>query len=72
FVRHPGYLAMCVSVPASAIAIGSWLALIPAGAFALVIRHRVQIEDQFLKLRLPSYSKYADAVPSGFCLTRST
>src|SRR5204863_9185248 len=33
FARHPGYLAMCISVPASAVVIGSWLALIPAITF---------------------------------------
>jgi protein-S-isoprenylcysteine O-methyltransferase Ste14 len=30
FVRHPGYAATLVAVPASAIARGSWIALIPA------------------------------------------
>src|SRR5579863_1851583 len=36
FLRHPGYLAMLIAMPASALAIGSWLALIPAAAFGLV------------------------------------
>ena len=45
FVRHPGYLAMCVSAIASAIAIGSYLALIPALAFVFVIHRRARIED---------------------------
>ena len=49
FVRHPGYLAMSISIPASAIAIGSWLALIPASAFLLVIHRRVALEDVFLR-----------------------
>ena len=34
FLRHPGYLAMLTSVPASALAIGSWLALAPPLHFA--------------------------------------
>jgi len=34
FIRHPGYLAMLIAVPASALALGSWLALIPAFAFS--------------------------------------
>ena len=34
FLRHPGYLAMLIAMPASAVAIGSWLALIPALAFS--------------------------------------
>ena len=72
FLRHPGYLAMCISVPASAVAIGSWIALVPAAAFVVVIRRRVEIEDQFLKLRLSGYAEYAQLVRSGFRLTRST
>jgi protein-S-isoprenylcysteine O-methyltransferase Ste14 len=71
FVRHPGYLAMCISVPASVIAIGSWLALVPAAGFVMVVRRRVEIEDQFLKLRLPGYREYAQLVPAGFRLTGS-
>ena len=37
FMRHPGYLAMLISIPASALAIGSFVALIPAIGFAMVI-----------------------------------
>lgn len=72
FVRHPGYLAMCISVPASAIAIGSGLALIPAGVFIAVIYQRATFEDQFLKANLPGYAQYAKAVPSGMFHSRST
>ena len=71
FVRHPGYLAMCISIPASALAIGSWLALIPATGFLLVIQHRAQIEDKFLRLHLPGYAEYAQRVASGLPLARS-
>ena len=72
FVRHPGYLAMSISIPASAVAIGSWFALIPATGFLLVIQHRAGIEDKFLRLHLPGYAEYAQRVPSGFLLTRSS
>ncbi len=72
FVRHPGYLAMTISIPASAVALGSWLALIPATGFLLVIQHRATIEDKFLRLHLPGYAEYAQRVPSGLPLTRST
>ena len=71
FVRHPGYLAMSISIPASAIAIGSWFAVIPATGFLLVIQHRAGIEDKFLRLHLPGYAEYAQRVPSGLPLTRS-
>ena len=68
FIRHPGYLAMSVSIPASAIAIGSWLALFPATAFVIVIRHRAEIEDQFLRVNLTGYIEYAQRVRSGLLL----
>lgn len=71
-IRHPGYLAMSISIPASAVAIGSWFALIPATGFLLVIQHRAGIEDRFLRLHLPGYAEYALRVPSGLPLTRST
>jgi protein-S-isoprenylcysteine O-methyltransferase Ste14 len=72
FVRHPGYLAMCISVSASAVAIGSWLALILAGAFIAVVYERGKFEDQFLKANLPGYVQYAKTVPSGIFHSRST
>jgi protein-S-isoprenylcysteine O-methyltransferase Ste14 len=72
FLRHPGYFAMCISVPASALVIGSWLALIPAIAFVCVISYRGQIEDEFLRSNLTGYIKYAEHVPSGLPFLRST
>ena len=58
FLRHPGYLAMLISVPSSALAIGSWLALLPAAAFCLVIVKRVRPEEDFLQKNLPGYGDY--------------
>jgi len=58
FLRHPGYLAMLIAVPASALALGSWLALIPAFAFSAVIIRRTALEDCFLKAHLPGYKRY--------------
>ena len=63
FVRHPGYLAMLIGMPTSALAIGSWLAVIPAVAFSAVIIHRTALEDKFLKSRLPGYGEYGKVVP---------
>lgn len=62
FVRHPGYLGMVISVPASALALGSWWAMIPAIGYALVIFRRAAIEDQFLRHNLDGYTTYAEAV----------
>jgi len=59
FIRHPGYLAMLIALPASALAIGSWLALIPGLTFSGVIARRAAIEDSFLKLNLEGYANYA-------------
>jgi protein-S-isoprenylcysteine O-methyltransferase Ste14 len=58
FLRHPGYLAMLIAVPASALAVGSWLALIPAFAFSAVIIRRTALEDFFLETHLPGYARY--------------
>jgi protein-S-isoprenylcysteine O-methyltransferase Ste14 len=62
FIRHPGYLAMLTSVPASALAIGSWLALVPAAAFCLVILKRVRAEEEFLQKNLAGYCNYTRQV----------
>jgi len=61
-VRHPGYLAMLIAIPASALALGSWLALIPGLAFSVVIIRRTACEDQFLKVNLPGYTDYSGKV----------
>jgi protein-S-isoprenylcysteine O-methyltransferase Ste14 len=65
-VRHPGYLSMLVAVPASALAIGSWLALVPAVAFCLVILKRVRAEEKFLQQNLAGYSEYMGQVRDRF------
>ncbi|MGD0129256.1 MAG: isoprenylcysteine carboxylmethyltransferase family protein [Terriglobia bacterium] len=61
-VRHPGYFAMIVAAPASALAVGSWLALIPAFAFSAVTIRRTALEDRYLRLALPGYTDYANSV----------
>ena len=61
-LRHPGYLGMVVAIPASALALGSWLALIPGLAFSVVIIRRTACEDQFLKVNLPGYTDYSGKV----------
>jgi len=63
WIRHPGYLAMLVAIPASALAIGSWLALIPAAGFCVIIVRRVRMEEEFLKHRLTGYVDYMQRVP---------
>ena len=67
FLRHPGYLAMLLAIPASALAIGSWLALIPATGFCFVIVRRARREDEFLKWNLAGYMDYTERVRGGLC-----
>lgn len=61
-VRHPGYLGMVISLPASGLALGSWWGLVPAVIYALVILRRAALEDRFLRDHLDGYSAYAEAV----------
>jgi len=61
-LRHPGYLAMLVAIPSSALAIGSWLALAPAAAFCLTILKRVGMEEEFLRRNLAGYPEYLEKV----------
>jgi protein-S-isoprenylcysteine O-methyltransferase Ste14 len=53
---------MVVAIPASALALGSWLALIPGLAFSVVIIRRTACEDLFLKVNLPGYTDYSGKV----------
>ena len=59
FIRHPGYLAMIVMMPATAMALGSLMALIPATCYSALIRWRTKREDEFLVERLAGYAGYA-------------
>jgi protein-S-isoprenylcysteine O-methyltransferase Ste14 len=61
-VRHPGYLGMIVAAPASALALGSWWALVPALAYSGLIARRAAMEDRFLQHALDGYAEYADRV----------
>lgn len=62
FIRHPGYLAMMIIMPATALALGSLIALIPALSYSAVILWRLQREDGFVTENLCSYSKYVNSV----------
>ena len=62
YIRHPGYLAMTLSMPATAIALGSTVALIPALGYSFLILLRILGEDRFLKESLPRYSGYSGMV----------
>jgi len=61
-VRHPSYLGLLVVLPAAALALGSWWALIPAVGSWLVLIRRTQIEDRMLVSGLSGYADYASRV----------
>jgi protein-S-isoprenylcysteine O-methyltransferase Ste14 len=64
-LRHPAYFANIILVPASALAIGSWIALFPAVVFCAVTVWRARREDAFLKQNLAGYIDYMKRVPGG-------
>jgi protein-S-isoprenylcysteine O-methyltransferase Ste14 len=62
YVRHPGYVGMTVSYFATALALGSLWALMPAGLGACLLIVRTALEDQTLQDELPGYRDYAQRV----------
>jgi protein-S-isoprenylcysteine O-methyltransferase Ste14 len=62
FVRHPGYFAMLAIMPATAVALGSFIALFSALCYSVLILWRTANEDRFLAERLAGYAAYGKAV----------
>lgn len=62
-VRHPGYAGMIAGVPASGLALGSWVGFAIALAYSALILRRVSFEDRFLHQQLDGYAHYAARVP---------
>ena len=67
FVRHPGYAAGAAFLVSSALALGSWLSMLPAIAFAVALIRRARMEDAFLERNLPGYKQYAERVRFACC-----
>lgn len=59
YVRHPGYAGLCAFMLASALALESLWALIPAAAVVVVLVIRTALEDRMLLAELPGYEAYA-------------
>jgi protein-S-isoprenylcysteine O-methyltransferase Ste14 len=57
FIRHPGYLAMLVTMPATAATLGSPAVLLPAVGYELLILNRMVREDGFLRNTLGGYAQ---------------
>jgi protein-S-isoprenylcysteine O-methyltransferase Ste14 len=62
WVRHPGYAGMGAAILCSAVALGSWVAVILASVMALFVLRRVVLEDRFVRAELPGYGEYAARV----------
>jgi len=62
YVRHPGYAGAMAFTLACPIALGSWVAAIPAGITAIVLVIRTALEDRTLQTELPGYKHYANRV----------
>ena len=62
YVRHPGYVGYIVSLFATAVALGSLWALIPAGLTMCFFIVRTALEDETLQEELDDYRDYATRV----------
>ena len=62
YVRHPGYVGYIVSLFATAVALGSLWALIPAGLTMGLMVVRTALEDRTLLEELDGYQDYAKQV----------
>ncbi len=61
-VRHPGYVATICATAAGGLALGSWVALVPALGFVALFVRRTAVEDRMLTAELPGYVEYARRV----------
>lgn len=61
-LRHPGYTGMALAAPAAALALGSWLALLPGLLLTGLFIARAVHEDRFLMSQLEGYTDYASRV----------
>jgi protein-S-isoprenylcysteine O-methyltransferase Ste14 len=59
YVRHPGYVGVILHFIAVPIALGTWVALIPALIGTALFILRTALEDQTLQGELPGYKDFA-------------
>lgn len=59
YVRHPGYLGIVLHFLSVPIALGMWVALIPALVGVAVYVTRTALEDRTLQKELPGYAEFA-------------
>ena len=63
-VRHPGYAATLFGAFAGALALGSWVAMLPLAVLGALFLRRLLLEDDMLRRELPGYAEYAQRVRS--------
>jgi len=63
-VRHPMYSGALVMLCGTALALGSYRALLPVVAMTLLLVLRIRDEERLLRERLPGYAEYAERVRS--------
>ena len=62
YVRHPTYIGTIISWVCAALALGSWLALLPVVLIAATFTVRTALEDRTLQEELAGYKEYAQRV----------
>lgn len=62
YVRHPMYLGVIVLFLCIPLALGSWRALLPGAAIAVLLMIRAWLEDGMLRAELEGYEVYAHRV----------
>lgn len=59
YVRHPGYLALIMSLVSVPLILRSWWAALPYGFVIVMVLARTALEDLTLQRELPGYRDYA-------------
>jgi protein-S-isoprenylcysteine O-methyltransferase Ste14 len=62
YLRHPMYAALIALMPAVALLLGSWWAVLPAGVIVVLFSVRTALEDRMLRAELAGYEEYAASV----------
>ncbi len=62
FVRHPGYVGFILQALGTPVLLGSWWALIPGIAAAVLMIIRTSWEDRTLQAELPGYRDFVQEV----------
>jgi protein-S-isoprenylcysteine O-methyltransferase Ste14 len=59
-VRHPMYTGFSLMILAAPLALGSWVALVPAAILIPVLVYRLGDEERLLRKDLPGYAEYCE------------